>query len=355
MTASLLTSLATHARIVRLTDFSVIRAQGEDAFSFLHGQLTQDISGLTDAQARLAGYCSPKGRMLASMLVWRQEGANGPEIVMLLSRSIAAAIHKRLSMFVLRAKVRLVLEENAPVLGLSLAATDAAARPENLPDASTCLPDHVWSLEHNDDLTLIGMPAGNVGTGRWLAVSQGPQDTADLPAALQSALSSQSEDQTSAEIQNWLTEDIRAGLPWIVAATQDMFIPQSLDFELIGGVNFRKGCYPGQEVVARSHYRTTVKRRMTAGSIALPAGQVIDASTLPGLDICRQDDAGAFIPEGRVINAARQGDTLHLLFEAPLALMARSLYLQPEALGVASAACLITPAALPYPLEAAAD
>ncbi|MEQ4618865.1 MAG: folate-binding protein [Corticimicrobacter sp.] len=355
MTASLLTSLATHARIARLTDFCVIRAQGEDAFSFLHGQMTQDISGLTAGQARLAGYCSPKGRMLASMLVWRHEGANGPEVVMLLSRSIAAAIHKRLSMFVLRAKVRLLIEDNAPVLGCSLAAADSAVCSEGLPDTTTAMPDHAWALQQVDGLTLIGMPAGSAGVGRWLVIDAAAQDAETLPATLQSALSSQAEGPALAATQDWLAEDIRAGLPWIVAATQDMFIPQSLDFELIGGVNFRKGCYPGQEVVARSHYRTTVKRRMTAGCVTVPAGLETSTDSLPGLDICRQDDAGAFVPEGRVINAARQGDVLHLLFEAPLALMDGPLYLQPDALGSESAAGLIAPAALPYSLEGTAD
>ena len=112
-----------------LSDLAVIEATGADTAAFLHGQLSNDITGLTDGQACLAAYCTPKGRMLASMVVWKVKGEPEPVYRMLIKRSIAAAILKRLSMFVLRAKVKLVLSET-PVMGLWPGRSGGALPPE---------------------------------------------------------------------------------------------------------------------------------------------------------------------------------------------------------------------------------
>src|SRR5690606_22708266 len=118
-----------------------------------------------------------------------------------------------------------------------------------------------------------------------------------------------------AACQRWHAADIAAGLPWVQTATQDVFIPQTLNLDLIDGVSFTKGCYPGQEVVARSHYRGTVKRRMAYGLIQAPGG--IDAGTLPGTDTYNANDPGN--PCGRIVNAAQAGESIHVLMEVQLA------------------------------------
>jgi len=115
----------------------------------------------------------------------------------------------------------------------------------------------------------------------------------------------------SADAATWDAADIAAGLPWIEAATQDLFIPQTLNLDLIGGVSFTKGCYPGQEVVARSHYRGTVKRRMAGGVVGPVAPRIAPAS-----DVYQHGQPDQ--PCGRLINAARANGVTRVLFEAPL-------------------------------------
>ena len=282
---------ASHSlRSAPLPSLAVISVSGADAVSFLHGQITQDVQNLSN-EARLAGYCSPKGRLLATLAVWQTNAPDGlSELHLLMRADIAQAVVKRLSMFVLRAKAKLTIT-TATVTGLSIDANQAADLGQTL---GTTLPTAPWQLAH-------------LPQGIWITAP-----SAD-PTRLRGWLINEAGDQTSTEANaseaSWDAEDIAAGLPWIGATTQDLFIPQTLNLDLIGGVSFTKGCYPGQEVVARSHYRGTVKRRMAAGT----ATATPDA--LPGVDVFQasRDDA----PCGRIINAATVGDTTQLLFEAP--------------------------------------
>jgi hypothetical protein len=206
---------------VPLPDWGLIRARGEDARGFLHGQLTQDMLHLEPGAARLAGYCSAKGRLLASFVVWLD--ADG-DVLLACSADLLPATLKRLSMFVLRAKCQLSdASAELPLHGLV-----GAAVPGSAPGAVT---DH----------RVVRLPDG-AGVPR--ALCAGPPPTA--PAL-------------DPELWRWL--EVHSGVPRIVAATAEHFVPQMVNLELVGGVNFQKGCYPGQEVVARSQYRGTLKRR----------------------------------------------------------------------------------------------
>ncbi|HJV69098.1 folate-binding protein [Ideonella sp.] len=225
---------------VRLADWGLIRARGADAASFLQGQLTSDIVGLAPGRAVLAGYCSPKGRLLASFVVW----SPAPEEVLLAcSADLLAATLKRLSMFVLRAKCR--LSDATAELGLWGLAGDAVPGGDAAP----------WSVLAADTETqTVRLP-----------------DVAGVPRALHcqpAAAAAPAAPLLDAAAWRWL--EVRSGVVRIVAATVDQFVPQMVNFELVGGVNFKKGCYPGQEVVARSQYRGTLKRR--AMLLALPPG-----------------------------------------------------------------------------------
>lgn len=229
----------------RLNRYGLLTVSGEDAREFLHAQLTIDVRNLPRERAALAGWCSAKGRLLATFLV-----IPAPQGFLLqLARDLAPAIAKRLSMFVLRSKVKVADESER---------------------WAQC---GVWNADWRDSLAWDGGRATvPVGERRFLRLE--PADAVSLsPTAAEEA---------------WTLLEIRAGRPFITAATQDQFVPQMVNLDKLGAVDFQKGCYPGQEIVARAQYRGEVKRRMVHVQAAGPAelrpgqeyngGVVIDAA-----------------------------------------------------------------------------
>jgi len=310
-------------RITALPRLAVVAAHGADAVSFLHSQLSQDVQGLSESQASLAGYCTAKGRLLATLVMWQVQSApETPEIRMLMRADIAQSLIKRLSMFVLRAKVKFALVP-VTVSGVSLAREQAEALEQELGFA---LPAETWQRVSGAHGDWIAAPCTDPTRRRvWRLVDAAVLGDAAKPEEGSDAA--------------WAAEDIAAGLPWISAATQDLFIPQTVNLDLLGGVSFTKGCYPGQEVVARSHYRGVIKRRMVGGMI-----DSADASlsvVAPGTDVF---EVGRDAPCGRVVDAVAVEGRFHLLFEAPFqAVDAGSLRLG------APDGSVIKPVALPYP------
>lgn len=311
-----------------LAGFRVITAAGSDALAFLHGQVTQDITGLKPEAAALAGYCTAKGRLLATMVAWRAtqtDDPEGPQLHALVRDDLADALIKRLGMFVLRAKAKL---SSADLQAGGV--TAAPAQVEALAAAAGGdLPHVPWQRAELPSGTWIGAPSADTQRRWWWIATAAQFDSHG--AALAALLGRTDED-------SWRAADLAAGLPWIAQATQDVFIPQTVNLDLIGGVNFRKGCYPGQEVVARSHYRGTVKRRMAYGTLAdggpVAAGTDVYDATQPNE------------PCGRVVDAAALGRHVAVLFETTLAsLPAGALHLG------APDGPAITVAALPYPIE----
>ncbi|MFJ0952441.1 tRNA-modifying protein YgfZ, partial [Bordetella bronchiseptica] len=167
------------------------------------------------------------------------------------------------------------------------------------------LPAAPWQRAELPTGTWIGAPSADAQPRWWWIATEAQLERA---GALAAHLGRASE-------SAWQAADLAAGLPWIGAATQDVFIPQTVNLDLIGGVSFTKGCYPGQEVVARSHYRGTVKRRMAHGVIAEAPADL--PAPLAGQDI--YDSARPDEPCGRVVDAARSDGQLALLFETTLA------------------------------------
>lgn len=245
--------------VAKLTHWGVIRAQGPDAIQFLQGQLTNDFALLGMSEARLAAYCSPKGRMLASFVGFKV----GADNVLLLCRSdILVSTLKRLSMFVMRAQCKLSdASTEYDLWGL------AGAAAQTLPTAN---PLATWAkvdVPHPDTTTLpadehqvshaVGLPpATTAGPNQSILTHRAlwctPTNT-PLPSALavQPALS----------LDQWACLEVWSGVAMVAEALMDAFVPQMLNYESVGGINFKKGCYPGQEVVARSQYRGTIKRR----------------------------------------------------------------------------------------------
>ena len=282
--------------VAPLTDLSLICVTGNDAVSFLHNQLTNDVEHLDEQQARWFGYCSPKGRLMATFLGWRE----GPDsISLLISTPQAEPIRKRLSMFVLRAKAK-VQDASASRMLFGLTGEQAFAALKALGIDPPAAMVHA----SNDDCHCVGLPSANVDGSecpRWLLSV--PRDRAvQIWEALCARLAKSS-------TSDWRWTEVLAGIPRIVPATSEQFVPQMLNFELVDGVNFKKGCYPGQEIVARTQYRGTLKRRMFLGHLdgAVPE---------PGSDVQAQ---GAGEPCGKVVLAAKSPlGGVDLLFEAQI-------------------------------------
>lgn len=216
--------------IAPISHLGVIRVQGDDAASFLHGQLTNDFALLDMQHARLAAFCSAKGRMQASMIGFKRAP---DDILLVCSLDLLAQTLKRLSMFVLRAKAKLTdATQEFQLLGL---VGDA------VPDASLA----PWSVQTTGGAHIVHLyPAAGQARALWIApvgtvVPQAPALTAE----------------------QWLWTEVASGIATVSLATYELFVPQMLNYESVGGVNFKKGCYPGQEVVARSQFRGTLKRR----------------------------------------------------------------------------------------------
>jgi folate-binding protein YgfZ len=271
-----------------LAHLGLIRAAGADAATFLHGQLTSDVALLDTARARLAGYCSAKGRLLASFIAWK---TSPEEVQLLCSADVLPATLKRLSMFVLRAKCKLT-DATAELQRVGLAGPSATAW---LGDAA---PAAVWGRTEREGATIVRLP-DVAGAARYLWVAPAGAAAPALPALDPAA---------------WRWGEVQSGIASIETATVDQFVPQMLNYELLGGVDFKKGCYPGQEIVARSQYRGTIKRRtyLFAGAEAATPGQEIFHSADPGQ------------PAGMVVNAATlpgEGGGSSVLAEMKLAAM----------------------------------
>ncbi len=259
----------------RLPGIGVIRAVGADAAAFLHGQISNDVKLLGADRARLAAYCTPQGRMLASLIVGRH---SAEEFWLACSADLLPATLKRLGMFVLRAKVKL---SDASAERVAVGLAGAAAAQALGADA----PAATWAKADRGGAMLIRLPDAE-GQPRWLWI--GPAAEADALLAGLPALAAAA----------WAWLEVSSGVAPVVAATAGQFVPQMLNYELVGGVDFKKGCYPGQEIVARSHYLGKLKRRAF-----LLAG---DAPALPGQEVFWSGDAGQ--PAGQVAMAAAAPD-----------------------------------------------
>ena len=240
----------------------VLKVSGEDRASFLHNQLSNDINNLSAAHACYATYNTPKGRVLANMLVLN----TGDELWLIMSADLIEAIAKRLRMFVLRSKVLLSNSSDSLGVASSLIPSDEDyALPE--------VPPLLLNAELNDGVWRIALPHEGV-----LCVGE----ISALPVHNEKA-----------ELQ-WRSHEINHGYPWIRAANSETCVAQMLNQHLLGGVHFRKGCYPGQEIIARAQYRGQVKR----GLVMYGSNQLVEAGEK------LFDDAGEEV--GVVINAIPQ-------------------------------------------------
>ncbi|HTQ76062.1 MAG TPA: folate-binding protein [Burkholderiales bacterium] len=262
--------------IAILSHLGILRFTGPDAEAFLQGQLSCDVGQIGPGSTGDGAYCSPKGRMLANFLLWRRQDG----FAMILSRDLAASVHKHISKFVLRSKVKVTDESESIVL---VGAAGAEAE-RTFAGASARL---------KDGRLLYALPA------------------AEAPDALRGI--------RLADASLWRLLDIHRGLPLVTAATQDQLVPQMANLELLGGVSFEKGCYTGQEIVARAQHLGKVKRRMFLANVPAPAraGDPLFSDDLDGQSSGTVLNAEAS-PEGGydilavVQSASRERATFHL-------------------------------------------
>lgn len=287
----------TDAHLVRVDDYALVRVTGKDAVTFLHGQFTNAIQGLGDT-VRSAGYCTPKGRLLATMRLWM----DGDAVMMLVPKAIGPAFIKRLRMYVLRADVKFECATDGVVMLGVTGNAEAVLADLHLP-----VPAEGAVVRH-EGLTIldaeVAQTIAGFTTGGRRALIVAPADHALVADAGDGAY--------------WWASEVAAGKVTIWPRTRELFVPQAVNFELTGGVVFNKGCYPGQEVVSRVQHIGETSRR---ASIGLVAGD----APLPGAPIFSD---GAEV--GFVVEAVQKDGKSLILFSSLRAALLGKLTLTPE-------------------------
>jgi folate-binding protein YgfZ len=260
--------------LIDLSHYGLIRLSGEDMRTYLQGQVTNDVNRVTAEIAQPNSYCSPKGRMLGSFWLFERDG----DLYMQLPAERLTPALKRLSMFVLRSKVTLS-DATGTVVRAGLAGDCA-------PTLLDVVPAETWGTVPDGDITVLRLPGD-----RPRFELLGPE------AAMRPLLARLAGKTEPASAAFWRLMDIRTGLASVYDATEEAFVPQMANLQLIGGVSFTKGCYTGQEVVARMQYLGKLKRRMYRAKIEA------DACPTPGAELYSSDhDSGQAV--GRVVDAA---------------------------------------------------
>lgn len=221
-----------------LTQFACIAVIGEDATLFLQGQLTCDIKDITETKASIAAFCNPKGRVISTLLVVRIQTG----FLLLLPSSLQEKVLKKLQMYILRSKVQLIDQSNQKII-------KGLYSPINFAPCS--LPDDSFTCSRNEHLICIKLPSK---AARYLLIADSEQ-----------AINLQQQPYRLRHIDEWRHQDISAGMPWFEIEQTEQFIPQMLNIDQLGGISFNKGCYTGQEIVARTHFLGQAKRKLYLG------------------------------------------------------------------------------------------
>lgn len=277
--AAELTATAQGTVLCDLGQFGTLRVSGEDAQSFLQNLLSNDIREAGNSRAQLSSFNTAKGRMLATLLIWR-EG----DYLMQLPRVLCEPMRKKLGMYVLRAKVK-ITDASDEIVSLGVSGANAH---DILNGQFGELPESPLGFLGTTQAGII-----RIGDTRF-QINTSPQQAQTLWQAL-----SQNAQPVGSVCWDWL--NIRSGIPVILPQTQEKFVVQMVNFDLVGGVSFKKGCYPGQEIVARMQYLGHLKRRMYLAHID---GAHLDSAVIPqpGDELFSADMEGQ--PSGMIVNAS---------------------------------------------------
>ncbi len=266
-----------------LSSMGMIRVSGEDAADFLQGQLSNDIHAVSEEQSQISCYCTPQGRMLASFRIFMRDG----DFYLQFPQELLAITLKRLSMFVLISKVKLE-DVSDQLVRIGISGSCAA---ELLSTQLDSVPSGDNGVTHTEDITLLRLPADRP---RFELI--GPVEQI---APLWQQLNAKAE---IAGADLWPLLDIRAGVATIYSDNVEAFVPQMTNMQLVDGVSFTKGCYVGQEIVARMKYLGQLKRRMYRSHVAA------DISPQPGDELFSPQDDGSDQSVGRVVDARPSPD-----------------------------------------------
>ena len=255
-----------------LSHLGLLEISGADAVTFLQGQVTNDVNLLNGSNAHYTAYCNPKGRMLALFLAF----AHYDHLHLQLNRELLEPIMKRLKMYVMRSKVE-IKDVSDSIIKFGLNGPQAASMLEavfNKAPLFSKIPTENYELISGDNGAILKLPSYN-HDARYEIFT----DSTNAPLVWE-ALKNNSK---VVEKPHWDWLEIQAGIPDIELKTQEQFVPQMLNLDILNAINFKKGCYTGQEIVARTHYLGTVKRRTylaeIATDIAPAAGdKVLDAA-----------------------------------------------------------------------------
>lgn len=293
-------SLMPDGWVCRDTGWVVYQAAGDDAAKFLHGQLSQDVEHLDAHSVRWGGFCTAKGRLLATLVYWRDDQDGVPTIRIALPEDLAEVTMKRLSMFVLRAKCKISKLEGLRLTGVG------------------GMQGQAWLDDQTDAYVAVGQTL-NTSFGKVLGVPSHPLHRRFLIVSEQELATPDTLVRVGPD--GWRLSGIDAGAVTIYQATRELHVPQMVNLDLIDGVNFNKGCYPGQEIVARSHYLGKLKRRMYRF--------VVDGLTAaPALATEIWSEQDSLQASGSVVDAAMTDDGLAaLLVDLPQALVSSPLHL----------------------------
>ncbi len=235
-------SLVNEAVICDLSHLGLLQLDGADAVTFLQGQVTNDVKQLAGNNAHYSGYCSPKGRLLAMFMAF----AHKDHIHLQLPEELVAPIAKRLKMYVLRSKVE-IQDVSDSIIKIGL---NGAKATELLAKSFASIPQQDFELVTHENGALIKLPGAQP---RFEIFTDIHHATTIWNQLVQHA--------KPVDAAYWELLEIQAGIPEVYAKTQEEFVPQMLNLDLLNGINFKKGCYTGQEIVARTHYLGTIKRR----------------------------------------------------------------------------------------------
>src|SRR5574343_284420 len=243
----------TTEQLIPLSHLAILDVTGEDAQTFLQSQVPSDIRLLSPEKAQISGWCTAKGRLLTTFVIWPRDA--GYRLV--LATDVRDSIAKRLKMYVLRLKVQISVSDDQ-VYGLLNPATSLGA---------LTLPREDWQVTTADALSAVRLDAT-----RCLLTG---------PTAALTAVAGATAQGTPAD---WLRADVSQGFPLITQPTSEHYVPQMVNLDKLCGVSFKKGCYPGQEIVARTHYLGKIKRHLyrVSATEALQAGQEVRATALNG-------------------------------------------------------------------------
>ena len=277
-------SLSVENKFIVLNKTSTIKVEGDDRVQFLQGQLTQDINLISQNKALYAGFCNPKGRVLAFMLCY----LNHESIHIQIDSSVQEFILQKLRMYILRSKVSLNLV-NETFTCIGFVGSKALLAKKIQP------PKNYLDIIQSDGIMIMRL---GIDDDRYQLMGE----TSKINDFMKLNFSEYS----SMSLDDWNNLNILDGIPEIYPTTQEVFIPQSLNMDLIEGINFKKGCYTGQEIVARTHYLGRVKRRMYRAFIK----SQVDLN--PGDQILNKN--GEEI--GQLVRSAKQnGDKTNMLIE----------------------------------------